>query len=344
MAFLRSVVTTKTTAIAATIAIPTAFAVSSVYPSPSTSHSSAPFQRVFKNLGFGSLSCSSNPIRGLEKSGLVKSFASPASAAVEMDQKPPAQNGAVLPELLGGMEGCYFGGDGRPGTEFMVDMKCEGCVNSVKNKLQTLDGVKNVDVDLANQVVRVLGTSPVKILTEALEQTGRKARLIGQGVPDDFLVSAAVAEFKGPAIFGVVRLAQVNMELARIEANFSGLPPGKHGWSINEFGDLTSGAASTGKVFNPTNDEKEPLGDLGTLEADEKGEAFFSGVKEKLRVGDLIGRSIVVYGTEDKSDEGITAAVVARSAGVGENYKKLCTCDGTTIWEATNADFVTSKV
>lgn len=66
----------------------------------------------------------------------------------------------------------------------------------------------------------------------------------------DFLVSAAVAEFKGPDIFGVVRLAQVNMELARVEANFSGLSPGKHGWSINEFGDLTRGAASTGKVFD----------------------------------------------------------------------------------------------
>lgn len=25
-------------------------------------------------------------------------------------------------------------------TEYMVDMKCEGCVNSVKNKLQTVDG------------------------------------------------------------------------------------------------------------------------------------------------------------------------------------------------------------
>ena len=70
----------------------------------------------------------------------------------------------------------------------------------------------------------------------------------------DFLISAAVAEFKGPVILGVVRLAQVNMELARIEANFSGLSPGKHGWSINEFGDLTNGAASTGKVFNPTSE------------------------------------------------------------------------------------------
>lgn len=50
-----------------------------------------------------------------------------------------------------------------------------------------------MDVDLSNQVVRVLGTSPVKILAEALEQTGRKARLIGQGVPEgrlEFCVSA----------------------------------------------------------------------------------------------------------------------------------------------------------
>ena len=67
----------------------------------------------------------------------------------------------------------------------------------------------------------------------------------------DFLVSAAVAEFKGPEIFGVVRFAQTHMELARIEANISGLPPGKHAWSINEFGDLTKGPASTGKVYNP---------------------------------------------------------------------------------------------
>lgn len=81
----------------------------------------------------------------------------------------------------------------------------------------------------------------------------------------DFLVSAAVAEFKGPVIFGVVRFAQVNMELARIEANFSGLSPGKHAWSINEFGDLTRGAASTGKVFNPTNQTRKEVGLLHLL-------------------------------------------------------------------------------
>lgn len=72
------------------------------------------------------------------------------------------------------------------------------------------------------------------------------------------------------------------------------------------------------------------------MEADEKGDAFYSAAKPKLRVADLIGRSIAVYETEDRSDPGITAVVIARSAGVGENNKKLCTCDGTTIWESSN--------
>lgn len=193
----------------------------------------------------------------------------------------------------------------------------------------------------------------------------------------DFLVSAAVAEFKGPDIFGVVRFAQVSMELARIEANFTGLSPGIHSWCINEYGDLTNGAASTGNLYNPLQDNTntevgqthskntkissqssknsepfgflfffcQPLGDLGTLEADKNGEAFYTGKKEKLKVADLIGRAVVVYNTADnKSGPRLTAAVIARSAGVGENYKKLCSCDGTVIWEATNSDFVTSKV
>ncbi|EOY24554.1 hypothetical protein SCA6_005226 [Theobroma cacao] len=317
MAFLRSL--TTATAIAAASALPTAFAFSS-----SSSFKSSNFSNT------QSLSFLSSPTNRL---GLTRTFAS-SPTALHMDSPTsdynPSQDGS-LPDLL---------------TEYVVDMKCEGCANAVKNKLQTVNGVKSVEVDLSNQVVRILGSSTVKTMTEALEQTGRKARLIGQGVLEDFLVSAAVAEFKGPEIFGVVRLAQVSMELARIEANFSGLSPGKHGWSINEFGDLTRGAASTGKVFNPSNEgtDKEPLGDLGTLDVDKNGEAFYTGVKQQLRVADLIGRSIAVYETEDKSDQGRTAAVIARSAGVGENYKKICACDGTTIWEASDKDFVTSKV
>ncbi|KAL8138660.1 hypothetical protein V2J09_004661 [Rumex salicifolius] len=310
---LRSVASTSAAAIVAT-ALPTAFAISS-----SSSSSSS------KSIDLGFLS--RTPVRF----GLSKSYSSPLSALHMDTHKLSSQEDLALPELQ---------------TEFMVDMKCEGCVKSVKSKLETVEGVKNIEVDLSNQVVRILGSTHVKSLEEALEQTGFKARLIGQGVPEDFLISAAVSEFKGPHVFGVVRLAQVSMELARIEANFSGLSPGKHGWSINDFGDLTRGVASTGKLYNPMKQgsDTQPLGDLGTLDANEKGEAFYSGVKPNLKIADLIGRSIAIYNTEDRSDSGVSAAVIARSAGVGENYKKLCTCDGTTIWEATNNDFVSSKV
>ncbi|KAL8226902.1 hypothetical protein R6Q57_016734 [Mikania cordata] len=315
MGFLRTVAATSTTTAITTAAA--SLALNSISPSSSSSVNHK-FTKPFFN--------QSSPNRF----GLIKNLANPPSA-LQMDAKPALKHDEELPEVM---------------TEFMVDMSCEGCVKAVKNKLQTVNGIRSIDVDLSNQVVRIFGSSPVKTMAEALAQTGWKARLIGQGLPGDVLISAAVAEFKGPQIFGVVRLAQVSMELARIEANFSGLSPGKHGWSINEFGDLTRGPASTGKVFNPINqlEEEKPLGDLGTLEADENGDAFFSGVKKNLKISDLIGRAIAVYVNEDRSDAGLAAAVVARSAGVGENYKKLCTCDGTTIWEATNADYLSSKV
>uniref|UniRef100_A0A0D9W8F3 Superoxide dismutase copper chaperone n=1 Tax=Leersia perrieri TaxID=77586 RepID=A0A0D9W8F3_9ORYZ len=298
-------------ALTAASAVPAAAAVAAVALSTCSFSSSPNYRLRFPSL---SSACASSA------SGRRPNAVPPMAAAAATADLAATDKGAALPELM---------------TEFMVDMKCEGCVTAVKNKLQTLEGIENIDVDLNNQVVRVLGSLPVKTMLDALHQTGRDARLIGQGNPNDFLVSAAVAEFKGPVIFGVVRLAQVNMELARVEATFSGLSPGKHGWSINEFGDLTSGAESTGKVYSPPDYISDmPLGDLGTLEAGENGEAQFSASKEKLKVVDLIGRSIALYATEDRSDPGIAAAVIARSAGVGENYKKLCTCDGVTIWES----------
>ncbi|KAM0836870.1 hypothetical protein ACQ4PT_062031 [Festuca glaucescens] len=302
-------------AFTAASAVPAAAAVAAVAFSSSAPYPSSRlrFPLLTSLSPFASSSSSSAALR-------TPNAVRPMAAAAAIADLSAPDKVTALPELT---------------TEFMVDMKCEGCVTAVKNRLQTLEGIKNIEVDLSNQVVRVLGSLPVKTMLDALHQTGRDARLIGQGNPDDFLVSAAVAEFKGPVIFGVVRLAQVNMELTRVEATFSGLSPGKHGWSINEFGNLTNGAESTGKVYNPPDYlSNKPLGDLGTLEAGENGEAQFSGSKEKLRVVDLIGRSVALYATKDRSDSGIAAAVVARSAGVGENYKKLCTCDGVTIWES----------
>ncbi|KAK1556939.1 hypothetical protein Q3G72_014981 [Acer saccharum] len=152
-----TVTTTTTTAVAA-------FAFSSLFSNSSSSKSP---QTKPQNLSF--LSSLSLSLVSPNRFPLVKNFTNPPSA-LHMDAPTSNhQDDQVLPELL---------------TEYMVDMKCEGCVNTVKNKLQTVNGIKNVEVDLSNQVVTILGCSFVKIMTEALEQTGRKARLIGQGVPE----------------------------------------------------------------------------------------------------------------------------------------------------------------
>lgn len=50
---------------------------------------------------------------------------------------------------------------------------------------------------------------------------------------------------------------QVSMEQVRIEAQFDGLPPSSTiPWSVNEYGDLTSGADSTGGVYDSNSSSK----------------------------------------------------------------------------------------
>lgn len=52
--------------------------------------------------------------------------------------------------------------------------------------------------------------------------------------------------------------------------------------------------------------------------------------KNKLEIGDIIGRSLVI---EDRDSNKLACAVIARSAGVSQNKKVICACDGVTIWE-----------
>ena len=79
---------------------------------------------------------------------------------------------------------------------------------------------------------------------------------------------------------------------------------------------------------------------LGNIQADAKGHASASLQRPKLTVADVIGRSVVVYNDADDTSSSKEAqmraacAVVARSAGVVQNAKRICACDGTTIWES----------
>ena len=64
----------------------------------------------------------------------------------------------------------------------------------------------------------------------------------------------------------------------------------------------------------------------------------FRLIDKQLKVWDIIGRSFCVYEKNDDGNEAncgkkIACGIIARSAGLFENMKKICLCSGRTLWE-----------
>ncbi|MGV3530894.1 MAG: superoxide dismutase family protein [Chthoniobacteraceae bacterium] len=96
----------------------------------------------------------------------------------------------------------------------------------------------------------------------------------------------------------------------KIVAELSGLTPGKHGFHIHEFGDVSApDGTSAGGHFNPEGTshgapdaDKRHAGDLGNIEADASGNAKLTLEQEGLGfegAGNVLGRSVVVHAKED---------------------------------------------
>jgi copper chaperone for superoxide dismutase len=99
-----------------------------------------------------------------------------------------------------------------------------------------------------------------------------------------------------------------------VEVTIASYTPGAYDIVVRETGNLTHGIQSAG----------QPLRVLGRVEVDERGWGEWSGEVEDLQVWEVLGHALSV-------DQ--VAGVVARSAGVWENVKKVCACSGRTIWE-----------
>jgi superoxide dismutase, Cu-Zn family len=121
--------------------------------------------------------------------------------------------------------------------------------------------------------------------------------------------SAVIASTKGNSVHGVVTFEKVDNGI-HVVANLSGLKPGKHGFHIHEFGDINSDdGSSAGGHFNPMGmphnmpmNEKRHAGDMGNIEADEKGNSHLDYIDPVMKLTgkySIIGRAIIVHEKED---------------------------------------------
>ena len=96
----------------------------------------------------------------------------------------------------------------------------------------------------------------------------------------------------------------------RIEANITGLTPGRHGFHVHQWGDVSAAdGRSAGGHFDPHGTEHalpagEPrhVGDLGNLEADDSGIARYERVDSQLAFSgpnSIVGRGLIIHALED---------------------------------------------
>lgn len=202
-------------------------------------------------------------------------------------------------------------------VEFAVQIKSQECIKSVQEALQRA-GVTDIEIDQQEgRVVIETATIPWNELQRTIEATGRRAVLTGFGGKSCVSI-VDVTECSG--LRGVVRFCAVGASGVVIDGVIDGLAPSvAHSVSVHECGDVSRGCESVGDFF----------GGQVRVTSDAEGRASFRVVEKELSVDDLIGRSVVVSQAGDR----LGCGIIARSAGIFENYKKICACDGLTLWD-----------
>ena len=111
---------------------------------------------------------------------------------------------------------------------------------------------------------------------------------------------------------GTILLMQGPGTATLIKGTITGLTPGKHGFHIHEFGDMSEGCKSMGAHYNPAGVDHGDLklghvGDLENVVADDNGVATFSITAPRVDLlGDrsVIGRGLVIHADEDDLGKG----------------------------------------
>lgn len=210
-------------------------------------------------------------------------------------------------------------------VEFAVQIKNLTCVEGVKLKLKSI-GVKEESIeaitDGTNKELRIviMTTKPWIELQETIEETGKRAVLVGFSEQ-----SAVVMLDKGDKkIKGVVRFCSItsNKPGIVIDGVIDGLEPKTEQLlSICEFGDVSNGCNNLGDVYKSSSYK---------IISNESGRSTIRTVDSNLEVSELIGRSLAV---SSLSGNRFGFGIISRAAGIFQNWKRICACDGVTIWD-----------
>jgi superoxide dismutase, Cu-Zn family len=118
-----------------------------------------------------------------------------------------------------------------------------------------------------------------------------------------------VEPLSGSKVMGKVTFTQV-ADGVEIDAELTGLTPGKHGFHVHEFGDCSKMDGScAGGHFNPDKMKhgapdaaERHVGDFGNIEADADGKATYKRVDKVISLSgahSIIGRAIIVHANPD---------------------------------------------
>jgi copper chaperone for superoxide dismutase len=134
-------------------------------------------------------------------------------------------------------------------------------------------------------------------------------------------------------------MVEVAPSMTIVDLSIRGLSPGTYHATVREAGDISEGPESTGGIWEALKAKKEGKpcrGVFGTVEVG-KGGVGSVFLDRPIQIWEMIGRSIVVArqqdGKFDKNDPDTLVGVIARSAGVWDNDKTVCSCSGKTVWQ-----------
>jgi copper chaperone for superoxide dismutase len=133
-------------------------------------------------------------------------------------------------------------------------------------------------------------------------------------------------------------MVQVAPNITLVDLTIRGLAPGNYWATIRQTGDISRGVVSTGGIWTePQEGALKPRGVFGTVQVgkDGIGSVFLD---KPIQIWELIGRAMIVSKQHEgegqfTNDENTLVGVVARSAGVWDNDKTVCSCSGKTLWE-----------